>query len=376
MATSCLSIHEQERRRKLFASPRTDQSTYLGRLQHFAALCRPWYIFATDKQLAQAQTLVESYCRGNAPASTTEDDVWEAKALCDSAVHPDTGEYMNVMGRMCFQPTGSSALSALLLTVGLKSTAMQLFLQWVNQSYMALLNYSNRNASRDGPELRNRSLQAYVCATAGSFVAAVGFGRLANRSTGLVAKKLVPMAAVAVSTCINVPIMRSSELSTGISVAIGETSFAEAPTAEATAASASAASASAAASSAAASSTAAAALKPEPTVLPTPSRVGAQIAVGSVCLSRVLNATADLIFPPLMVAAAQRRGYAWASSTRVLIPVYLVTCFSTIAISTPLTCAILPQRLGVPVSWLEPEVRREISRVDPDAKCAYINKGL
>ena len=106
MATASLSAHERERRQKLFSAPRTDQSTYLGRVQHFAALCGPWYIFATEEQLCTAQALVEDYCNGKAPASTTEEDVWEARALCDSAVHPDTGEHMNVMGRMCFHTCG------------------------------------------------------------------------------------------------------------------------------------------------------------------------------------------------------------------------------------------------------------------------------
>ena len=387
---SCSSA-ELARRKAKFSSPRFDQTTYSGRVQHFWQICKPWYIFATHAQLEEASARVDAYVSGTAPEDMTEEDAWEARHLAASAFHPDTGQPMNVAGRMCFQPTGSSSLSAVMLTWGLKSTGAQLLLQWINQSYMALLNYSNRNASRDGPELRSRAMQAYVCATAASFVAAVGFGRLAKRSTGVLAQKLVPMTAVAVSTCINVPIMRSSELSTGISVSVGGSAPPQRSAQSAGSAGAPSVAAAAVASAAAAaggtttttttitttsSSSSSSAPMASPTVVPTPSKTAAQIAVGSVCLSRVVNASADLIFPPLMVAAAQRRGYAWASSTRVLIPVYLVTCFCTIAVSTPITCAILPQRLGVPVRWLEKEVREEIKRADPSAEYAYINKGL
>jgi hypothetical protein len=275
---------EIERRRRVFSQPRTDQTTYFGRLQHFVQICWPPHMFLTRAQLDEAQALVDAYLGGSEPFGTTEEDVWCARHKIASAIHPDTGELMNVGGRMCFQPTGSSLLSSVMLTWGLTSTRVQLLLQWINQSYMALLNFSNRNATRDGPEMRNRMLSAYVLATGGSFVAAMGFGRLALLSTGNVAKKLVPMGAVAVSTAINVPIMRSQELQAGVSVQAENGATAAHP-----------------------------------------SRAAAKMAVGSVCFTRVLNATADLIIPPLLVAAAQRRGYSWAFNMRALMPVYLVS---------------------------------------------------
>ena len=53
---------------------------------------------------------------GVVPTGTTREDVVAAKVLYDSAYHPDTGEKMNVLGRMSFQVPGGMILVGILMT--------------------------------------------------------------------------------------------------------------------------------------------------------------------------------------------------------------------------------------------------------------------
>lgn len=90
------------------------------------------------------------------------------------------------------------------------------FWQWVNQSFNALVNYTNRNANSS---LSTTQLGvAYVSATTSALVAAVGYkAYLQKRATPLF-QRYVPFVAVAAANCINIPLMRQNELIHGIGI--------------------------------------------------------------------------------------------------------------------------------------------------------------
>ena len=70
-------------------------------------------------------------CRsGHVPVGMTEEQLWEAKRLYDSAYHPDIGEKMFLPGRMSFQVPGNMVITGCVLTF-YRSACVTMALQWV-----------------------------------------------------------------------------------------------------------------------------------------------------------------------------------------------------------------------------------------------------
>uniref|UniRef100_A0A8C8HVB9 Sidoreflexin n=1 Tax=Oncorhynchus tshawytscha TaxID=74940 RepID=A0A8C8HVB9_ONCTS len=194
--------------------PRWDQSTFMGRLKHFANITDWRTALLPDSRLDEAKALVESCRAGSVPPGTTEEQLLYAKKLYDSAFHPDTGDRMNLIGRMSFQVPGGMAITGGMLQF-YRTVPAVVFWQWVNQSFNALVNYTNRNAA--SPITPNQIGVAYLTATSTALATAVGLNFYTKRAPPLVAR-WVPFAAVASANCVNIPMMRQQELLNGIAV--------------------------------------------------------------------------------------------------------------------------------------------------------------
>uniref|UniRef100_A0A4W5JDS6 Sidoreflexin n=1 Tax=Hucho hucho TaxID=62062 RepID=A0A4W5JDS6_9TELE len=194
--------------------PRWDQSTFMGRLKHFANITDWRTALLPDSRLDEAKALVESCRAGSVPPGTTEEQLHYAKKLYDSAFHPDTGDRMNLIGRMSFQVPGGMAITGGMLQF-YRTVPAVVFWQWVNQSFNALVNYTNRNAA--SPITPNQIGVAYLTATSTALATAVGLNFYTKRAPPLVAR-WVPFAAVASANCVNIPMMRQQELLNGIAV--------------------------------------------------------------------------------------------------------------------------------------------------------------
>uniref|UniRef100_A0A665VGV5 Sidoreflexin n=1 Tax=Echeneis naucrates TaxID=173247 RepID=A0A665VGV5_ECHNA len=195
-------------------APRWDQSTFMGRLKHFFNITDCRTALLPDSRLDEAKALVESCRAGAILPGTTEEQLHYAKKLYDSAFHPDTGDRMNLIGRMSFQVPGGMAITGFMLQF-YRTVPAVVFWQWVNQSFNALVNYTNRNAA--SPITPKQIGVAYITATSTALATAVGLNLYTKKAPPLVAR-WVPFAAVAAANCVNIPMMRQQEILNGIAV--------------------------------------------------------------------------------------------------------------------------------------------------------------
>lgn len=309
--------------------PRWDQSTFMGRAQHFFMVTDPRNVLLSSEVLEDARVTVENYRTGIVKPGLTEDQLWRAKYIYDSAFHPDTGEKMLLVGRMSAQVPMNMTITGCMLTF-YRTTPAVVFWQWVNQSFNAVVNYTNR--SGDAPLTVNQLGAAYVSATTGAVITALGLKSLTKHLPAIIGR-FVPFAAVAAANCINIPFMRQRELKHGIPITdaegkrLGESTKA------------------------------------------------AQQAIVQVVVSRIGMAVPAMAIPPVIMNALEKK--AFMKRFPVLnAPIQVGLVGFCLVFATPLCCALFPQKSSMKVSGLEPELQERIRQSSPHTTTVYFNKGL
>ncbi|KAF3838210.1 hypothetical protein F7725_009978 [Dissostichus mawsoni] len=288
--------------------PRWDQSTFAGRAKHFFTVTDPRNILLTNEQLANSHKVITDYRKGIVSPGLTEDELWRAKYVFDSAFHPDTGEKMILIGRMSAQVPMNMTITGCMMTF-YKTTPAVLLWQWINQSFNAIVNYTNR--SGDAPltfpcdvtvdsSVHSQLGTAYVSATTGAVATALGLNALTKHISPLIGR-FVPFAAVAAANCINIPLMRQRELKHGIPITdendnrLGESTNA------------------------------------------------AKQAISQVVVSRILMASPGMAIPPFLMNHLEKkaflRKFPWMSA-----PIQVGLVGFCLVFATPLCCALFPQK--------------------------------
>ncbi|XP_012692584.2 sideroflexin-2 [Clupea harengus] len=311
-------------------APRWDQSTFMGRIKHFFNITDSRTALLPDSRLDEAKVLVESCRAGSIPPGTTEEQLFYAKKLYDSAFHPDTGDRMNLIGRMSFQVPGGMAITGAMLQF-YRSVPAVVFWQWVNQSFNALANYTNRNGA--SPITSKQIGVAYFTATSTALITAVGLNLYTKKAPPLVAR-WVPFAAVASANCVNIPMMRQQEILNGIAVTdengnkLGH------------------------------------------------SRKAAAKGITQVVISRVTMAAPGMIILPIIMQRLEKYRFM-QKITFLHCPLQVMMVGMFLVFMVPAACSLFPQQCSIAVSKLEPELRESIaSKYGDKIQCVYFNKGL
>jgi len=295
-------------------SPLWDQTTFVGRFRHFAWMSNPLSGFNSTGTLNEAKTLVDQYRAGQEPPGTQREKVMAAMQLYRSAFHPDSGELQNVFGRMSFQMPGGMLITGAMLQF-YKTVPQVVFWQWFNQSFNALVNYTNRNAN--SPTSTTQLGVAYTSATFSALFTAIGLKKFLEKFGSPMLQRFVPFAAVASANFVNIPLMRQIELVEGISVMDAETGE-----------------------------------------VVCRSRVCAVSGITQVVASRVAMAAPGMFCLPFIMKQMEKK--PWFKARPALHAPFQVTgvgCF--LLLMVPLACAIFPQNVEITSDFLKAK--------DPDA---------
>lgn len=312
--------------------PRYDQSSYMGRAKHFFVTTNPMNILASDAELNKAKEIVETYkLTRTLPTDLTEDDLWNAKYLMDSAFHPDTKEKNFFLGRMSAQVPANLVITAGMLTF-YKTVYGTVFWQVLNQSFNAVVNYTNR--SGDAPVPTSRLATSFGIATTSATASALFLGKLAKKMNPIYGR-LVPFAAVAIANSINLPFMRSSEIMNGIQLINDkDEKIAESPKV-------------------------------------------AKKAISQVVFSRVMMATPGMLLVPLTVSKLEKKYPKIKTSMPLTLSIQLLLVGICLTFATPLCCALFPQLSSVQVKNLEPKIQEKLAKKGfKETDLVYYNKGL
>lgn len=78
---------------------------FTGRAKHFFIVTNPLNVLASDKDLDSAKDIVQLYRKGQLntvrPNGITEDELWKAKQLYDSAFHPQSMFHLHIPYSFC-----------------------------------------------------------------------------------------------------------------------------------------------------------------------------------------------------------------------------------------------------------------------------------
>ena len=321
------------------------QDTYSGRFMTLFSVQNPMNFFLPHKRIEEAKNLIDNEQRLQKQSSKIYNDYSEEKVkeliksknIVASAVHPETGEYIPRIMRMCaYAPMSIPTLFGFILS---KPTTFNIiFWQWANQTLSAGMNYSNRSASSS---LDNKGIaMAYSAAVSASIGVGLGMRKLltplSKRITGpgnLFVNFLISLAAVGSAGFINLLIMRSKEIKEGITLTDHEG------------------------------------------VERGKSKIIGKSAVISTAFTRFLMPISPLLLPTLAFYQLEKKKMI-PKNKLAKISLETVIFFLCLSISPPLSCALFRQTGIARTRTIEPEFQNLLDSQGNSVTELYYNKGI
>jgi tricarboxylate carrier len=321
------------------SKPRYDQSTFAGRARHFYSLTDPRTLTSSRAEITQATSLLDQFARNNVPKGTTDAQLWRARALKEACVHPDTAEVITPVVRFAaFVPVNLVLAPYLLAPSTIASAWRSSAGHWLNQSYNAGVNYANRNATSTVPE--STLLKAYIGAIASSISIAWGASALMKRAGSMGRPSLVtavratlPYLASVVAGCLNVGLIRQTELTEGVELTDHEgTAHGKSP-------------------------------------------VAGQAAIAKCCAARAAWNLPALMIPPLIMSRLALLP-ALRRSPRALLVTELGVIGGCLFGGVPLGLALFPQQDQISAERLGPDFQGRRDSQGQPIQTFFFNKGL
>ena len=310
---------------------RYDESTYLGRFQATVESIDPRLLLVREEQVRRSAQLLQDFEANNLDRSATSDqDLWEAKRICDAVIHPTTGQIIHPLGRMAgFVPVNIPLVAGMLNSTGILGTA---FWQWANQSYNSALNYANRS----GNTMSDHEIITSYGIAVGTSVSIALAARWLGKNGPAPVRRLaaipfvVPYLAVASAGAANVYFTRRPELVNGVQVVDGagkELGI---------------------------------------------SKEAARQSVFKTILSRSIGLPIPvLILPHIAMSAVPK-----SLPPRVLMFTELTVITASLMLALPAAIAIFPQQLELDAAGLEEEFQQMVDAQGRKIERVYCNKGL
>jgi len=313
---------------------RFDLSTMQGRFAKQLTNCDPATLLAREPEIKRAQKLLERFRSGEVTKAEASDrELWDARKLVESAIHPDTKEIIPEPFRMSgYVPFNGPVCVAMMAST---STPALLFWNWINQSQNALVNFFNRNAS--SPTSNDTLAVSYTAAVGAALTVAFGLSQGITRTCSPArAKQLMKFVAFPssiVASCSNCYIMRRPEIAGGSNIT-----------------------------------------DKEGNVLAGGKRssVAAKKAVEETVMSRAILQV-PVFFLPAVTMSLPPIAALCAANPSVTIPLTTLITIISFGFGLPGAVAYFPQFGSLPVEQLEPEIQKEL---DADVTTVYYNKGL
>eukprot|EP00339_Tiarina_fusa_P027140 CAMPEP_0117030260 /NCGR_PEP_ID=MMETSP0472-20121206/21849_1 /TAXON_ID=693140 ORGANISM="Tiarina fusus, Strain LIS" /NCGR_SAMPLE_ID=MMETSP0472 /ASSEMBLY_ACC=CAM_ASM_000603 /LENGTH=322 /DNA_ID=CAMNT_0004738269 /DNA_START=27 /DNA_END=995 /DNA_ORIENTATION=+ len=319
--------------------PLYDQSTMSGRAKQFYTITDPRSLFITADQLKQAEDLLTAYKERNIPPGVTDGDLWNARRIVESVIHPSTGKPITPFLRFSmYAPMNVFIVSAMVLPSTINSVPRTIAIHWYNQSYNAAVNYTNGSSASPVPT--RRLVEGYIGAVGSSLGIALGATYITQKAAnlGLAMRTLIratlPFSAVVAAGCVNVALIRRNELTDGVEV-----------------------------------------YDKDDNMRGLSVKAGKQ-GILQCCAARFVWNVPAMIFPTVLMGYMATKPWWMKFSPRIRTGTEVVLISLALMIGVPPALGLFPQQASIPVSSLEERFQGIADKNGNPIETLYYNKGL